>query len=265
MEAKQIPLNFTTFGCWTCLFYESSVASAIRSVPLHENRAESTSASLIFVDQIIPAEGREILGQTWDTLVFSLYCKGIWKTLFYTSDSLSRGNIPPKRMCDPVDLWIFLYGLATDVDKKKTRRWFPTGRHTWLPIIFEEQMKNSSSYTRGILKLRFSFYLSDQMRDCHAVLTHLAWHLRLWHEELSRAARFSPNAVIIKPNCRLKIELSFLDIHNNLFLSGIQVSLCRSFLYNLFAALRVIYSRCPSHLFLIFLRLFKRLGDCCEN
>ena len=40
-------------------------------------------------------------------------------------------------------------------------------------VYFEEQMKNSSSYTRGILKLRFFFYLSDQMRDCHAVLTRL--------------------------------------------------------------------------------------------
>ena len=49
-------------------------------------------------------------------------------------------------------------------------------------------------------------------------------------DELSRAARFSPNAVIIKPYCRLKIELTFLDTHNNFFISGIQVFLCRSFL-----------------------------------
>ena len=61
--AKQIPLNCTTFGCWTCLFYESIVASAIRSVPRHETRTQSTSADLLFVDQIIPAGGWEILGQ----------------------------------------------------------------------------------------------------------------------------------------------------------------------------------------------------------
>ena len=70
--AKQIPLNCTTFGCWTCLFYQNSIASATRSVPRHENRTESTSANLIFVDQIIPAEGREILGQTcssWSVLL----------------------------------------------------------------------------------------------------------------------------------------------------------------------------------------------------
>ena len=71
-----------------------------------------------------------------------------------------------------------------------------------------------------------------------------------------RAARFSPNAVIIKPYCRLKIELTFVDTRNNLFLLGIQFFLCVVPFYNLFAALRLIYSRCPSHLFIIFLRLF---------
>ena len=72
---KQIALNCTTFRCWTCLFYESSVASAIRStsVPRHENGTESTSANLIFVDQIIPAEGREILGQTCSSWSFLLF------------------------------------------------------------------------------------------------------------------------------------------------------------------------------------------------
>ena len=70
--AKQIPLNCTTFGCWTYIFYQNSVASAIRSVPHHENRTESTSANLIFVDQIIPAEGREILGQTCSSWSFLL-------------------------------------------------------------------------------------------------------------------------------------------------------------------------------------------------
>ena len=61
------------------------------------------------------------------------------------------------------------------------------------------------------------------MRDCHAVLTRRALHLRFWREKfISRAARFSPNAVIIKTYCSLKIELSFLDIHNNFFLSRIQ-------------------------------------------
>ena len=165
--AKQIPLNCTTFGCWTCLFYESSVASAIRSVPRHEDRTESTSANLIFVDQIIPAEGREILGQTWDTLVFSLNCREFERHYFITADSLNRANIPPKRICDPVNLCICLYGLATDVGQRKTRRWFPTGRHTWLPIIFEEQMKNSSSYTRGILKLLFFLpFLSNAGLSC---------------------------------------------------------------------------------------------------
>ena len=49
--AKQIPLNCTTFGCWICVFYENSVASAIRSVPRHGNKTESTSANSIFVDQ----------------------------------------------------------------------------------------------------------------------------------------------------------------------------------------------------------------------
>ena len=176
--AKQIPLNCTTFGCWTCFFYESSVASAIRSVPRHENRTESTSANLIFVDQIIPARAREILGQTWDSLVFSLNCREFERYYCITADSLNWVNIPPKRICDPVDLCICWYGLATYVDQRKTRRWFLTGRHIWLPIISEVQMKNSSSYTRGILKLPF-FYLSDQIRYCHAVLTLLVWHLRL--------------------------------------------------------------------------------------
>ena len=119
---KQIALNCTTFGCWTCLFYESSVASAIRSVPRHENRTESTSANLIFVDQIIPAEGREILGQTGDTLVFSLHCMEFERHYCITVDSLNRANIPPKRICDPVDLCICLCGLATNVDRRKTRR-----------------------------------------------------------------------------------------------------------------------------------------------
>ena len=41
-----------------------------------------------------------------------------------------------------------------------------------------------------------------------------AWHLRLWRESLSSAARFSPNAVIIKPYFRLQIELNFFDIYN---------------------------------------------------
>ena len=36
-------------------------------------------------------------------------------------------------------------------------------------------------------------------------------------------------------------------------------------LFFLFAAVRVIYSRCPLHLFVVFLCLFKRPGDCCEN
>ena len=120
--AKQIALNCTTFGCWTCLFYESSVASVIRSVPRHENRTESTSANLIFVDQIIPAEGREILGQTGDTLVFSLHCTEFERHYCITADSLNQANIPPKRICDPVDLCICLCGLATDVDRRKTRR-----------------------------------------------------------------------------------------------------------------------------------------------
>ena len=67
------------------------------------------------------------------------------------------------------------------------------------------------------------------------------------------AARFSPNAVI-----RLKIELNFLDIHN---ISFKNTGFFGAFLfYGSFAALRVIYSRFPSHLFIIFLRLFKRPG-----
>ena len=144
-----------TFGCWTCLFYESSVASAIRSVPGHENRTESTSANLIFVGQIIPAEGREILGQTGDTLVFSHNFTEFERHYCITADSLNWENVLPKRICDPVDFCICLCGLATDVDQRKTRRWFPTGRHDWLPIISKEQVKNSSSYTQGILKLWF--------------------------------------------------------------------------------------------------------------
>ena len=127
--AKQIALNCTIFGCWTCLFYQNSVASAICSVPHHENRTESTSANLIFVDQIIPAEGREILGQTGDTLVFSLNCTEFQRHYCITADSLNRANIPSKGICDPVDLCICLCGLATDVDRRKTRRCFPTGRH----------------------------------------------------------------------------------------------------------------------------------------
>ena len=119
---KQIALNCTTFGCWTCLIYESSVASTIRSVPRHENRTESTSTNLIFVDQIIPAEGREILGQTGDTLVFPLNCTEYERHYCITADSLNRANIPPKRKGDPVDLCICLCGLATDVDRRKTRR-----------------------------------------------------------------------------------------------------------------------------------------------
>ena len=35
--------------------------------------------------------------------------------------------------------------------------------------------------------------------------------------------------------------------------------------YDLFAALRMIYPRCPLHLFIIFLAFFKQPGDCCEN
>ena len=82
-------------------------------------------------------------------------------------------------------------------------------------------------------------------------------------EELSSIARFSPNAVIIKPSCRLKIDLNFLDIHkisfrNTGFFGAV-------LFYGLFAALRVIYSRFPSHLFIICLRLFKRPRDCFEN
>ena len=64
------------------------------------------------------------------------------------------------------------------------------------------------------------------------------------------AARFSPNAVIIKPYCRLKIELNFLDIHN---ISFKNTGFFGAFLfYGSFAALRVIYSRFPSHYLLYF-------------
>ena len=151
--------------------------------------------------------------------------------LLYNNRFVKSSKHPAKKNMWPCWPSYLFIRLSTEVDQRKTRRWFPTGRHTWLPIISKEQMKNSSSYTWGILKLRFFFYLSDQMRDCHAVLTRLAWHLRFWREEfISRAARFSPNADIIKLYCRLKIELSFFGIHNNLFLSRIQVFLCRSFL-----------------------------------
>ena len=100
-------------------------------------------------------------------LVFSLNCREFKRHYCITADSLNQANIPPKRICDPVDLWICLYGLATDVDRRKPRRWSPTGRHTWPPIISEEQMKNSSSYTRGILKLRFFWpFWSDAGLSC---------------------------------------------------------------------------------------------------
>ena len=82
-------------------------------------------------------------------LVFSLNCREFERHYCVTADSLNRANIPPKRICDPVDLCICLYGLATDVDRRKTRRCFLTGRQPWL------EMKNSSSYTRCISKLRF--------------------------------------------------------------------------------------------------------------
>ena len=161
-------------------------------------------------------------------LVFSLNCREFERHYCITADSLNRANIPPKRICDPVDLCICLCGLATHVDQWKIRRCFPTGRHTWL------EMKNSSTYTRCILKLPFFFfffYLSDQMRDCYAVLTRLAWHFAVvarWF--IMIVARFSPKAVIIKPYCRLKIELTFVDTRNNFLLSGIQFFFCVSFL-----------------------------------
>ena len=56
--------------------------------------------------------------------------------------------------------------------------------------------------------------------------------------------------------------MSDFDIHN---ISFRNTGLFLPFLSDLFAALRVIYSRCPSHLFVVFLCLFKRPGDCCEN
>ena len=100
-------------------------------------------------------------------LVFSLNCREFERHYCITADSLNGANILPKRICDPVDLWICLYGLATDVDQTKTRRYFPTGRHTWLPIISEEQMKNSSSYMRGDFKLGFFLpFLSDAGLSC---------------------------------------------------------------------------------------------------
>ena len=94
----------------------------------------------------------------------------------------------------------------------------------------------------------YDFFVTFLIRCGIVMRSWLAWRdiLRLWRDDLSRAARFSPNAVIIKPYCRLKIELTFLDRPNNLFLSGI-VFFCAVPFYNSFAAL---------HLFIIFLRLF---------
>ena len=62
------------------------------------------SVNFIFVGQIIPAERREIPGQTEDTLVFSLNFMEFRIHYPTSADSLNRPNLPPKGTCDPVDL-----------------------------------------------------------------------------------------------------------------------------------------------------------------
>ena len=156
---------------------------------------------------------------------------GIWKTLLYNSRFVKLSKNPVKRNMWPC--WpLYLFMWARDRCRSKKNPSLLSNRTSHLTSNnFRRTNEKFVQLPARHFKITIFFYLSDQMRDCHAVLTRQAWHLRLWREELSRAARFSPNAVIITPYCRLKIELSFLDIHNNLFLSGVQVFLCRSFLH----------------------------------
>ena len=117
--AKQIALSCTAFGCCTCLFYESSVASAIRSVPRHENRTESTSANLIFVDQIIPAEKREILAKQETRWSFLLIVRNFEKTLLYNSRSVKSSKHPAKKNRWPCwPLYLFMWARKRCRSKK---------------------------------------------------------------------------------------------------------------------------------------------------
>ena len=88
------------------------------------------------------------------------------------------------------------------------------------------------SYTSLCLKVVIEPFPSDFKRGLRFLgLQSSVFGLRFQGSSFSRhprPARFSPNAVIIKPYCRLKIELSFLDIHNISFRNT--SFLCRSFL-----------------------------------
>ena len=96
---------------------------------------------------------------------------------------------------------------------------------------------------------------------------------RVWRDicGLSEAARFRHNVVIIKPYCRLKIELTSFEIHKISFRNtGFFLCVCvwRSFLW-LLLLLSMAFGWCIPDLVrtyvLVFLRLFKRPEDCYEN
>ena len=95
-----------------------------------------------------------------------------------------------------------------------------------------------------------------------AVIWYEVFHLPLWREELSSAARFSPNAVIISLIFVYKSNLIFFIYI--IFLSGIQVFFVQ-FFSMAYLLLCAWFITDLLRIYIICLHLFKRPRDCCEN
>ena len=102
--SKQIPLNCTTFRCWTCLFLPKQCRQRHSqcSSPRKQNRKYPCQSH-----PCPPDHSSRRKRDPWPNmfkLVFSLNCREFERHYCITADSINGANIPPKRICDPVDL-----------------------------------------------------------------------------------------------------------------------------------------------------------------
>ena len=116
--AKQIPLNCTTFGCWTCLFLPKQYRQRHSqcSSPRKQNRKYLCQSHLCRPDH--SSRRKRDPWPNMFKLVCSLNRREFERHYCITADSLNRANIPPKRICDPVDL-LYLFMWARDRCRSK--------------------------------------------------------------------------------------------------------------------------------------------------